>query len=126
VPLAVDDLVGYFRAGSKPLAKFRIGVEQEKIGVRQDGAPVPYRGPGGIVDMLERLCARGFSATLEDGQVIALARAGDRITLEPGGQLELSGGALPTASACRDALAAHVREVAEIGRAVGVRFLGVG
>jgi glutamate--cysteine ligase len=126
VPLTVDDLVGYFRAGSKPPAQFRIGVEQEKIGVRQDGAPVSYRGADGIVDMLERLCGRGFSATLEDGQIIALSRGADRITLEPGGQLELSGGALLTATACRDALAAHVREVGEIGRAVGVRFLGVG
>jgi len=41
VPLTVDDLVGYFRAGSKPPAQFRIGVEQEKIGVRDSGAPGP-------------------------------------------------------------------------------------
>jgi len=126
VPLTVDDLVGYFRAGSKPPAQFRIGVEQEKIGVRDSGAPVPYRGPGGIVDILGRLRARGFSPTEEDGQIIALSRAGDRITLEPGGQLELSGGALPTAAACRTALAAHVREVGELAHAEGVRLLGIG
>jgi glutamate--cysteine ligase len=126
VPLTVDDLVGYFRAGSKPPAQFRIGVEQEKIAVRDGGAPAPYEGPGGILDVLERLRGRGFSASEEDGHLIALARGADRITLEPGGQLELSGGALPTAAACRDALAAHVREVAAIARAAGLRFLGIG
>jgi glutamate--cysteine ligase len=126
VPLTVDDLVEYFRAGGKTAPAFRIGVEQEKIGVREDGEPVQYRSPGGIVDVLQRLGARGFTSTEEDGQLIALSRGHDRITLEPGGQLELSGGALPTAAACRDALAAHVREVGEIARACGIRFLGLG
>jgi glutamate--cysteine ligase len=126
VSLTVDHLVGYFRAGGKAAAEFRIGVEQEKIGVREGGEPVQYRSPGGIADVLQRLGTRGFTSTEEDGQLIALSRGQDRITLEPGGQLELSGGALLTAAACRDALAAHVREVGEIARACGVRFLGLG
>ncbi len=76
--------------------------------------------------MLERFEQRGFQATREDGHIIALAREGDRITMEPGGQLELSGGALPTAAACAAALDAHVREVAELARPLGIRFIGVG
>jgi len=125
-PLSVADLVAYFRSGAKPPAEFRIGIEQEKIAVTEEGRPVPYDGPRGIAEILARLEARGFIATREDGHVIALERAGDRITLEPGGQLELSGGALPTAAACRVALDAHVREVAGVARELGVHFIGVG
>jgi glutamate--cysteine ligase len=125
-PLSVADLVAYFRSGAKPPADFRIGIEQEKIAVTEDGRPVPYDGPRGIAEILTRLEGRGFVATREDGHVIALARGGDRITLEPGGQLELSGGALGTAAACREALDTHVREVAGVARDLGVRFIGVG
>lgn len=125
-PLTVPDLVAYFRSGSKPPADFRIGIEQEKIAVTEDGRPVPYDGPAGIAAILGRLEGRGFVGTREDGHVIALERGGDRITLEPGGQLELSGGALATAAACRTALDAHVREVGELARDLGVRFIGVG
>jgi glutamate--cysteine ligase len=119
-------LVSYFQGGGKPTADFRIGIEQEKIAVTEDGRPVPYDGPRGIAEILARLEGRGFVATREDGHVIALERGRDRITLEPGGQLELSGGALPTAAACRVALDAHVREVTLIARDLGVRFIGVG
>jgi glutamate--cysteine ligase len=125
-PLSVPDLVAYFRSGGKPPADFRIGIEQEKIAVRSDGSPVPYDGPRGIAEILARLEARGFAATREDGHVIALERGSDRITLEPGGQLELSGGTLPTAAACRTALDAHVREVTALARELDVRFIGLG
>jgi len=126
VSLTVDDLIGYFRAGAKPRSDFRIGIEQEKIGARPSGAPVCYQGPDGIAEILSRLEARGFAATRENGQIIALERARERITVEPGGQLELSGAARQTAAACRDALVAHVREVTDLARPLGIRFLGVG
>jgi glutamate--cysteine ligase len=77
-------------------------------------------------EILERFAKRGFTATREDGHVIALSRDGDRITVEPGGQLELSGGALATAAACATALDAHVREVAALARPLGIHFIGVG
>jgi glutamate--cysteine ligase len=125
-PLSAPDLVAYFQSGAKPPTSFRIGIEQEKIGVTEDGRPVPYDGPAGIAAILERLEARGFAATREDGHVIALERDRDRITLEPGGQLELSGGSLLTAAACRGVLDAHVREVSDVARDLGVRFIGVG
>ncbi|HEY4395618.1 MAG TPA: glutamate-cysteine ligase family protein [Polyangia bacterium] len=125
-PLSFEDLEGYFRSGSKPRAGFKIGIEQEKIAVLPDGRAVPYDGPGGLAEVLGRLEGRGFSATREDGHVIALARAGDRITMEPGGQFELSGGALATAVDCATALDAHVREVAEVARPLGLRFIGTG
>ena len=103
-----------------------MGIEQEKLAVRPSGAPVPYDGEGSIVSVLDGLERRGFEPTREDGHAISLERRGDHITLEPGGQLELSGAALNTAAACRTALVAHVREVGELGRPLGIRFLGVG
>jgi glutamate--cysteine ligase len=126
VSLSAADLIDYFVAGAKPRAQFRIGIEQEKIGTRAGGAPVLYRGPDGIAAILSRLEARGFAATREAGQIIALERARERITIEPGGQLEFSGLARRTAAECRDALVAHVQEVTEVARPLGVHFLGVG
>jgi glutamate--cysteine ligase len=128
-PLTIDDLVAYFRSGAKDRTRFRIGIEQEKIGVRDDGRPVPYLGQAGehgLAELLGRMEGRGFKATREDGHVIALGRDGDRITMEPGGQLELSGGALGTAAECAAALDAHVREVAEVARALSIRFIATG
>jgi len=125
-PLSIEDLVAYFRSGAKDQTSFRIGIEQEKIAVRDDGRAVPYEGEGGLADLLGRLAGRGFEATREDGHTIALARNGDRITMEPGGQLELSGGALLTATDCAAALDAHVREVADAARPLGIRFIGTG
>ena len=121
-----DDLVAYFRNRARPPERFLVGIEQEKLAVRPSGAPVPYDGEGSIVSVLDALERRGFAPTREDGHAISLERRGDRITLEPGGQLELSGAALGTAAACRAALVAHVREVGELGRPLGIRFLGVG
>jgi glutamate--cysteine ligase len=122
----LEDLEDYFRSGAKPPARFKIGIEQEKIGVLGDGRAVPYEGPGGLAEVLGRLEAGGFSPTREDGHIIALGRGADRITMEPGGQLELSGGALPTAAQCAEALDAHVREVAEVAGRMGIRFIGTG
>jgi glutamate--cysteine ligase len=125
-PLSFDDLEGYFRSGAKPRARFKIGIEQEKLAVLPDGRAVPYEGSEGLAEVLGRLEGRGFSATREDGHIIALSREDDRITMEPGGQLELSGGALSTAVECAAALDAHVREVAEVAAPLGIRFIGTG
>jgi glutamate--cysteine ligase len=126
VPLSVDDLIGYFRAGAKPRSHFRIGIEQEKLGTRLDGTAVGYRGPDGIEDMLGRLQARGYAASREGAHVVGLERDGERVTIEPGGQLEFSGAVRETAAACRDALVAHVREVVDVARPLGIHFLRLG
>jgi len=128
-PPTAADLVNYFRTAAKPRAEWRVGIEQEKIGVLADGAPVPYEGRAGVpgvAQILQLLVERGFSPKTEDGHIIALERGPERITVEPGGQIELSGAALPSASACRDALMAHVAEVTAVARPLGVRFLGCG
>ncbi|HXI57846.1 MAG TPA: glutamate-cysteine ligase family protein [Polyangia bacterium] len=125
-PLTAGDLQAYFRAAAKPRAQFRIGIEQEKIGVLSDGSAVPYEGERGISAILTQLLDRGFTAQREDGHIIALERHGERITVEPGGQLELSGATLASARDCRDALLRHVSEVQAIAAPMGIRFLGVG
>ena len=52
-PLTIADLVSYFRGGAKDRARFRIGIEQEKIGITEDGRPIPYDGPRGMSEILE-------------------------------------------------------------------------
>jgi glutamate--cysteine ligase len=120
------ELTAYFRAASKPRALWRVGVEQEKIPVYEDGMPAAYDGPRGIEALLARLQERGYVAEREDGHVIALARKQERITLEPGGQLELSGPAVLSAEAGRRVLVSHVREVTELAAPLGIHFIAGG
>jgi glutamate--cysteine ligase len=97
-----DELVAYLEAGSKPDGDWRIGTEHEKFGFyRQGHGPVPYDGQRGIRALLEGLHDRfGWDPVIEDGNVIALSRRdcpkGGTVSLEPGGQLELSGAPLAT------------------------------
>jgi glutamate--cysteine ligase len=132
-PPSVPDLVNYFRTAAKPRAEWRVGIEQEKIGVLADGRAVPYKAssqdPAGTPDVaqiLQLLVERGFQPQAEDGHIIALERGAERITVEPGGQIELSGRAVASAAACRDGLLAHVAELNAVARPLGVRFLGCG
>lgn len=123
---SVAQLVAYFRAGGKPPAAWRVGVEQEKVAVYKDGAVVPFDGPRGIEELLRRLQLRGFQPIREGERLLALAGRGGTITVEPGGQVEHSGPALETAGACADELVRHVREVTDVGGDLGLHFLGVG
>jgi glutamate--cysteine ligase len=92
-----DDLVRYLEAGNKPPNKFRIGTEHEKFGFRRaDNTPIPYAGPAGIRAMLEGLTEFGWEPILEGEYIIGLKHGEGAISLEPGGQLELSGAPLKT------------------------------
>jgi len=123
---SVDELVRYFATGAKPVSAWRIGLEQEKIGVRAGGQPVPFLGDDGIEALLHAFEREGYAGRREGGHLLALERDGERITVEPGGQVELSGPTLSTVSACRDALVRHVGQVTRLGAALGIQFLGVG
>lgn len=121
-----DDLVAYFRRAGAPRERWRIGVEQEKLPVRSDGSPVPWGGPGGIAELLTRLARRGYSPEREGTDTIALLRGQESVTLEPGGQVELSASPVSRAVHCAEQLDAHLAEVSELARPLDIRFIGGG
>jgi glutamate--cysteine ligase len=120
------DLLAPFRAAAKPRGRFLVGVEHEKLAVRDGGDPVAYEGERGIGALLETLGRRGWTEKREGGRTIAVARGDEHVTLEPGGQVELSGAALPTAAACAAGLARHVAELDAAARPLGIRFIAGG
>ena len=127
-----DELVAYLEAGSKPKSEWRIGTEHEKFGFyTADFTPVPYDGERGIRVLLQSLRDRfGWDEVLEKGNIIALRRKdcpkGGAISLEPGGQFELSGAPLETIHQTQEELRQHLVEVGEVGRELGIGFLGLG
>ena len=127
-----DDLVRWIAAGEKSKAQWRIGTEHEKF-VFQTGslAPVPYAGGSGIQALMKELIRRyGWVAISEGSNVIALKRPdgekGGTISLEPGGQFELSGAPLETLHETADETQAHLMEVLDVGEDLQIGFLGVG
>lgn len=127
-PLERSQLDAIFRRAERPRAKHLIGLEQEKVSYRlEDGGPVPYGGPRGIHRLLLELCARfDWQPEHTEGYLLSLARGRAHITLEPGGQLELSGSPWPTVAECEQELAGHLREALEVGRALGIGFSTLG
>jgi glutamate--cysteine ligase len=127
-----DDLVAWVAEGEKPQAQWRIGTEHEKF-VFHTGSltPVPYEGERSISALMNELIARfGWQPVLEQGRVIALKRAegeaGGTISLEPGGQFELSGHAVSSLHETADETQGHFYEVLRVGEQLGIGFLGLG
>jgi glutamate--cysteine ligase len=122
-----DDLLAIFAGGEKPPADWRIGTEHEKFVYTRDGHRAPfYDEPGGIRDLLNAMTRFGWQPVVENGHVIALAGKDGTISLEPAGQLELSGAPLVNLhQTCAEA-GRHLNQVKEIGEELGVGFLGLG
>ena len=122
-----QELIDYLASGCKPPADWRIGTEHEKFGFRHhDLRPLDYDGPGGVRAMLEGLAGLGWSVVEEAGQPIALHRGQCSITLEPGGQLELSGAPLETIHQTCSEVNEHLAQVKAVADPLGVGFLGMG
>jgi glutamate--cysteine ligase len=120
-------LVEWFAAGCKPDASRRVGTEHEKfVFDRTTGQPVPYDGKRGIRAILEGLTAFGWEPVLENGQPIALVRGQAAVSLEPGGQLELSGAPLATLHETAAETRQHLEEVKAVCDPLGLGVLGVG
>ncbi len=123
-----SQLAGYLEDGNKPKEDWRIGTEHEKFGYCKDThEPIPYHGERSVLAVLEGLRdAHGWAPVLEDGNLIGLEKAGANVSLEPGGQLELSGAPLETIHGTCDEVNAHLREVKDVADRVGVGFIGLG
>jgi glutamate--cysteine ligase len=120
-------LIEYFSSGSKPKSAWRIGTEHEKfVFDLKTLRPVPYEGPNGIGAILNGLTRFGWEKIEEDGTVIALTKDGCGITLEPGGQFELSGAPLKSIHETCSEVGTHLEQVKTLGEELGIGFLGMG
>jgi glutamate--cysteine ligase len=125
-----DALVAWFAEGAKPKAQWRIGTEHEKFAfTAETHGPVPYEGRSSIRSLLTGMQhLLGWEPIMDGSNIIGLAdvTGGGAISLEPGGQFELSGAPLQTVHQTASELTAHLAQVREIARPLGIGFLGLG
>jgi len=123
-----DQLVEYLERGNKPRDAWRIGTEHEKFVYDSKGyRPLAYDGRPGIKALLEGLLRFGWEPVLEGGTIIALRKPdGCSVTLEPGGQFELSGAPLRNIHETCAEVNEHLREVKEVCGEMGAGMIGLG
>jgi glutamate--cysteine ligase len=122
-----EQLVAPMQAGEKSPDRWRIGTEHEKLVYRTADHRAPsYDEPGGIRDILLELRAFGWEPVEENGQVIAMAGEDGTVSLEPAGQLELSGAAVENLHQTCSETGRHLHQVKAVGEKCGVGFLGLG
>jgi len=123
-----EQLAEYLADGCKPKEDWRIGTEHEKFGYCKDTLkPLPYAGERSILAVLTGLRdGHGWAPVTEGDNLIGLTKDGANISLEPGGQLELSGAPLETIHETCDEVNAHLRDVKDIADKIGVGFIGLG
>ena len=122
------DLVEYLELGCKPKSQWRIGTEHEKFGFTlHDQNPLPYEGECSIISILTGLQDEfSWRPVFEGENLIGLRKNGANISLEPGGQIELSGAPLETLHETCDEVNNHLNEVRTIGNRIGAGFIGIG
>ncbi|MEQ8311885.1 MAG: glutamate--cysteine ligase [Sphingopyxis sp.] len=122
-----DQLAAPMAGGEKPKERWRIGTEHEKFVYRVSDHRAPsYDEPGGIHDLLMALTRFGWEPVVEGGKVIALAGSDGTVSLEPAGQLELSGAPLENLHQTCAETGRHLKQVKEVGAELGLGFLGLG
>ena len=121
-------LVEYMAQGCKPPSNWRIGTEHEKFAYRlKDYSPLPYDGPDGIRALLDGLTQFGWKPVVENGNVIALTGVDNgAISLEPAGQVELSGATVENIHQTCDEVSSHLQQVKAVARKLNIGFLGLG
>ncbi|MDZ4310781.1 MAG: glutamate--cysteine ligase [Cypionkella sp.] len=113
--------------GCKPKADWRIGTEHEKFGWLTDTrAPLPYAGDRSVSALFAGLQGFGWTPVLEAENIIGMTRRGANISLEPGGQFELSGAPLENLHQGAAELQNHLDEVKAIADPLGIKFMGIG
>lgn len=123
-----SQLAELLESGCKPKADWRLGTEHEKFGwLEGSRAPLPYAGDRSISALFAGLIDRhGWEPVREGEHIIGLSRNGANISLEPGGQFELSGAPLVSVNDTAAELQNHLDEVAGIAGPLGIRFMGIG
>jgi glutamate--cysteine ligase len=125
-----DELVAWLEKGVKSKAEFRVGTEHEKFPFTVAGHdPVPYHGKRGIRALLEGMrMLLGWEPIMEEEHIIGLTSVTGTaaITLEPGGQFELSGAPVETVHETSSEIHAHLAQLGEVARPLGLGFLGLG
>jgi glutamate--cysteine ligase len=122
-----QQLVDYFVSGAKPKDQWRIGTEHEKIPFRLgDNQPVGYADDKGIRDLLHVLRIYGWREVMEGSYLIGLERGGASISLEPAGQVELSGRPVEDLHQTAAEIDQHLEELQEVARLLNIGFLGIG
>lgn len=122
-----DQLAAPMIEGEKPKDRWRIGTEHEKFVYRTaDNRAPSYDEPGGIHDLLMALTRFGWEPVIEGGKVIALAGSDGTVSLEPAGQLELSGAPVENLHQTCAETGRHLKQVKEVGAELGLGFLGLG
>ena len=125
-----DSLVAWLESGSKPKEQFRIGTEHEKIPFTVEGHdPIPYEGARGIGALLDGMrMLLGWEPIMEGDNIIGLVSVTGMaaISLEPGGQFELSGAPVETVHETLSEIHAHLAQLGEVARPLGIGFLNLG
>jgi glutamate--cysteine ligase len=122
------ELIRYFEDGAKPQAQWRVGTEYEKVAVSAaDGRALPFSGARGVEELLRRLSDRhGYEPADEHGRIIALSGERAPVTIEPGGQIELSGEQCETIHCAHTEFTRHIEQLIEIGHEIDAAILGLG
>lgn len=123
-----SQLIEYLQRAEKPEVEFRVGTEHEKLALyAKDLSPVPYEGDRGILALLTVLRdEHGFAPLLDEGRLVGLEGDGTTITLEPGGQLELSGAPLSSLHETCKEFNDHVALMKHVSERFGIVWLGLG
>jgi glutamate--cysteine ligase len=122
-----DDLVGYLEAGAKPRADWRIGTEHEKfVYDLATHTPLTYAGRPGIRALLESMQRFGWEPVMEGDNIIGLAQNNAGISLEPGGQFELSGAPLKSLHQTCGEVNTHQMQIREVADELGAGVIGIG
>jgi glutamate--cysteine ligase len=126
-----DELLAYFTGAGKPVAQWRVGTEHELVGVHTSPASAvakapTYEGPKGIEALFNRFTARAGNPVIENGCTIALVRADEQLTIEPGGQFELASRPVEDDHDFVKELGEYVIELAEASRDLDLAWLCTG
>jgi len=120
-------LVASIETGNKPAADWRIGTEHEKFAFNwKDYTRLPYEGETGIKALLEGLQRFGWEPVREKETLIGLKKNGASVSLEPGGQLELSGAPLENIHQTCDEVHTHLAEAETVTKEIGAGLIGLG